>query len=94
MASYKILFLDFCYKNEPRRKVKTTFALQNASNQGQFVNYDDNGVSLASQQYTRARGTMTIQGKAVAQCQGEIAIYCCLKWTVSANRSKETKRAT
>jgi hypothetical protein len=49
MASYKILFLDFCYKNEPRRKVKTTFALQNASNQGQFVNYDDNGVSLASQ---------------------------------------------
>ena len=41
MASYKIYFLDFCYKNHPPRKEKWHSKLQNASVVPCFMKKED-----------------------------------------------------
>ena len=58
MASYKIYFLDFCYKNQPSRNENRLLILQNASANACFIEKVGNGASGGVSASRSCRGTI------------------------------------
>ena len=58
MASYKIYYLDFCYKKLPPRNEKWLLILQNASADACFIEKVENDVSGRLSAPRSSRGTI------------------------------------